>query len=62
MTSAARSGMLPELPTLRESGVPDFDVTTYYGLFAPKGTPKAIVDQVSAAMQSIAKKPELLAR
>jgi tripartite-type tricarboxylate transporter receptor subunit TctC len=60
VTSAARSGMLPELPTLRESGVPDFDVTTYYGLLAPKGTQKAIVDQVSAAMQSVAKKPELL--
>jgi tripartite-type tricarboxylate transporter receptor subunit TctC len=61
VTSAARSNMLPELPTLRESGVPDFDVTTYYGLLAPKGTPKAIVDHASAAMQAAAKKPELLA-
>lgn len=60
ITSAARSGMLPELPTLRESGVADFDVTTYYGLLAPKGTQKPIVDQLSAAMQSIAKMPELL--
>jgi tripartite-type tricarboxylate transporter receptor subunit TctC len=60
VTSAARSGMLPELPTLREGGVADFDVTTYYGLLAPKGTPKAIVDQVSAAMQAVAKKPELI--
>src|SRR5690606_71439 len=61
LTSAARSQMLPELPTLRESGLPDFDVTTYYGLFAPKGTPKAIVDQASAAMQRIAKKAEVQA-
>jgi tripartite-type tricarboxylate transporter receptor subunit TctC len=61
VTSGTRSGMLPELATLRESGVPDFDVTTYYGLFAPKGTPRAIVEQVSAAMQAAAKKPELLA-
>lgn len=61
VTSAARSSMLPELVTLRESGVPDFDVTTYYGMLAPKGTPKALVDQVSAAMQSVAKKPDLLA-
>lgn len=60
ITSAARSAMLPELPTLRESGVTDFDVTTYYGLLAPKGTHKPIVDQLSAAMQSIAKKPELV--
>jgi tripartite-type tricarboxylate transporter receptor subunit TctC len=61
VTSASRSDMLPDLPTLSESGVPGFDVTTYYGLLAPKGTPKAIVDQVSAAMQAAAKKPELLA-
>ena len=61
VTSGARSSMLPELPTLQESGVADFDVTTYYGLLAPKGTPKPIVDQVSAAMQAVAKKPELLA-
>lgn len=61
LTSGARSDMLPNLPTLRESGVADFDVTTYYGLLAPKGTPKAIVDQLSAAMQSLAKKPDFQA-
>lgn len=60
VTSAARSSMRPDLPTLREGGVPDFDVTTYYGLLAPKGTQKAIVDQVSTAMQSVSKNPELL--
>lgn len=61
LTSGARSDMLPNLPTLRESGVADFDVTTYYGLLAPKGTPKPIVDQLSTAMQSVAKKPEFQA-
>jgi tripartite-type tricarboxylate transporter receptor subunit TctC len=60
VTSGSRSAMLPELPTLRESGVKDFDVTTYYGLLAPKGTQKAIIDQISAAMQAVARKPELL--
>jgi tripartite-type tricarboxylate transporter receptor subunit TctC len=61
LTSANRSGMLPELPTLRESNVAGFDVTTYYGLLAPKGTPRAIVEKVSAAMQAVGKKAELLA-
>jgi tripartite-type tricarboxylate transporter receptor subunit TctC len=61
LTSASRSELLPNLPTLHESGVPDFDVTTFYGLFAPKGTPKDIVDQASAAMQRAAKKPEVQA-
>jgi tripartite-type tricarboxylate transporter receptor subunit TctC len=59
VTSATRTDMLPELPTVHESGLPGFDVTTYYGMLAPKGTPNAIVNQVSAAMQSVAKKPEL---
>ena len=61
LTSASRSDLLPDLPTLGESGVPGFDVTTFYGLFAPKGTPKDIVDQASAAMQRAAKKPEVQA-
>lgn len=59
LTSSARSETLPDLPTLAESGVPNFDVTTYYGLLAPKGTPKPIVDQLSAAMQALAKRPEV---
>jgi tripartite-type tricarboxylate transporter receptor subunit TctC len=61
VTGAARSELLPETPTLRDSGVPGFEVTTYYGLLAPKGTPKAIVEQVSAAMQAIAQKPQMQA-
>ncbi|MBU2288903.1 MAG: tripartite tricarboxylate transporter substrate binding protein, partial [Gammaproteobacteria bacterium] len=61
VTSNVRSNMLAELPTLQESGVKDFDVTTYYGMLAPKSMPKAIVDQVSAAMQKASKNPELLA-
>ena len=59
VTSDTRSELLPEAPTLNESGVPGFDVTTYYGLLAPRGTPRAIVDQLSTAMQSLAQKPEV---
>jgi tripartite-type tricarboxylate transporter receptor subunit TctC len=59
VTGAARSEMLPDTPTLRDSGVPGFEVTTYYGMLAPKGTPTTIVEQVSAAMQAIALKPEM---
>jgi tripartite-type tricarboxylate transporter receptor subunit TctC len=61
VTSGTRNPGLPDLPTLRESGIADFDVTTYYGLFAPKGTPKPIVDQLSTAMQALAQKPEVQA-
>ena len=41
--TAARSPLLPETPTLSESGVPGFDATAYYGLFAPANTPRAVV-------------------
>lgn len=51
--------MLPGAPTLQESGFPDFDVTTYYGMLAPQSTPAAIVAQLPEAMQEIARMPEV---
>lgn len=59
VTSLRRSDMLPGVPTLQESGFPDFDVTTYYGMLAPRSTPAAIVAQLSKAMQEIARMPEV---
>src|SRR5262245_39999796 len=47
ITSAARSSLLPELPTLAETGVPGFDVALRYGLVAPAGTPPAIVARLN---------------
>ena len=43
MTSPQRAKALPDLPTLSEAGVPGFDLINWYGLFAPAGTPRAIV-------------------
>lgn len=59
VTGNSRSEMLPGTPTLKESGFPDFEVTTYYGLLAPRGTPAAIIDQLSKAMQAVAQLPEV---
>jgi tripartite-type tricarboxylate transporter receptor subunit TctC len=47
ITSAARSSLLPDLPTLAETGVPGFDVALRYGLVAPAGTPPAIVARLN---------------
>jgi tripartite-type tricarboxylate transporter receptor subunit TctC len=44
-----RSIALPELPTVSESGVPEYTASTWYGLLAPKGTPSEIVDKLSIA-------------
>ena len=46
VTSAARAPMLPDVPTVAESGVPGFENSGWFGLVAPAGTPKAIVDKV----------------
>ena len=58
VTSANRSTLLPEIPTLKEVGINNFEVVTYYGLLAPADTPKIIIDRISKAMQDASKKPE----
>jgi tripartite-type tricarboxylate transporter receptor subunit TctC len=46
---AKRAGVMPDLPTMTEQGVPDFDVSTWFGLVAPAGTPKPIVNKLAKA-------------
>lgn len=62
-TAAARSPLLPELPTFAESGFPKMDVAAWFAIFAPAGTPEATLDalnrQVVAAMQSTEVKAKL---
>ncbi|WP_406623917.1 Bug family tripartite tricarboxylate transporter substrate binding protein [Acidovorax sp. SDU_ACID1] len=50
VTSARRSTLLPDVPTLGELGYPNFDVQGWFSLVAPKGTPRAVVDQLNAAL------------
>ncbi len=47
VASAARTPVMPDAPTIAESGLPGFDNTTWTGLFAPRGTPAAIVEKIS---------------
>ena len=54
ITTSERSSSLPEVPTLQEQGVKDFDISTRYVLLAPKGTPKDILDRLSDAMKQAA--------
>lgn len=51
VTGAERSGIFPDLPTVAESGLPGYEVNTWYGLFAPAKTPRAIVDSVAASVR-----------
>ena len=52
VTSRERLPLLPEVPTVAESGVPQFDVTTWFGIMVPKGTPDDIVNRLNAAVSS----------
>jgi tripartite-type tricarboxylate transporter receptor subunit TctC len=45
-----RSPLLPDVPTSYEQGLPEFDCSPFYALFAPKGTPKAVIDKLAAAL------------
>ena len=48
MTARKRSPNMPELPTMIEAGVPDFEVTSWFGLLAPAGTPAPIIAQAAS--------------
>jgi tripartite-type tricarboxylate transporter receptor subunit TctC len=52
VTSAQRLAVLPDVPTMQESGVPNFEVNSWQGLMAPAGTPAAILDKINADMHT----------
>jgi tripartite-type tricarboxylate transporter receptor subunit TctC len=57
-----RSKLLPDMPTLQEVGVKMQDESSWYGFFAPKGTPKAIIDKVNRDLQTVIDSPEMRER
>ena len=62
VTSKTRVPSLKDLPTLQEAGLKNFEVSVWHGLYAPKGTPKPIVDKVSAALRGALKDPLVMQR
>lgn len=56
-----RSKSLPNVPTLAEAGVPGYDFSSWYGLFAPGGTDPAIIEQLAREVKKTLAKPEVLA-
>jgi tripartite-type tricarboxylate transporter receptor subunit TctC len=61
VTGAKRSSALPDVPTISEAGVPGYEHTGWFGIMAPAGTPKPIVDLLSAEIRAIVAKPEVKA-
>ncbi|HEY9447793.1 MAG TPA: tripartite tricarboxylate transporter substrate binding protein [Burkholderiales bacterium] len=59
ITSSKRSGLLPNLPTMSEAGIPGFETSTWYGLLAPAATPPEIVTKLNQAVNTAVKNPEV---
>ncbi|HSQ05833.1 MAG TPA: tripartite tricarboxylate transporter substrate binding protein [Burkholderiales bacterium] len=59
MTGAKRSPAIPDVPTVAESGVPGYEAGSWYGILAPRGTPRPIVDLLSQQIAVAAKAPDM---
>jgi tripartite-type tricarboxylate transporter receptor subunit TctC len=62
VTTSQRSKLVPELPTMAEAGVPGFDISTWFGLLAPAGTPPAVIAKWNADVTKILESPEMRER
>jgi tripartite-type tricarboxylate transporter receptor subunit TctC len=60
IASRTRSALLPELPTIDESGVPGYEYTSWNGVFVPRGTPRAIVQTLHASIQKALADPDVI--
>lgn len=58
VTSVKRTRTLPEVPTVAESGVPGYEYSTWYGLLAPAGTPRALIEKLNKATVAVLNAPE----
>jgi tripartite-type tricarboxylate transporter receptor subunit TctC len=59
VSSAKRAALLPDLPTISEAGVPGFEAANWYGIFAPAGTNKAIVERLNTAINNAVQSAEM---
>ena len=57
-----RSSQMPDVPTMAEAGVPGYEVDVWYGLFAPRGTPRPIIDKIAAESIRIMQAPDMRER
>jgi tripartite-type tricarboxylate transporter receptor subunit TctC len=62
VTSGTRFSLLPDVPTVAESGLPGFEAVLHYGLLAPKGTPQAIIDRLNKELRALVMTDEVKTR
>ena len=61
-TGAVRSPLAPDIPTMIESGIPGFEISAWYMIFAPKKTPRDVIVKLNAALNAAIKDPEVVKR
>ena len=59
VTTAKRWPGAPEIPTMAEAGVPGYEVDAWFGLLAPAGTPRAVIDELNRNVIAVLKTPEI---
>ena len=59
ITGAERSTLVPNVPTVAESGFSDFEVLAWFALFAPRGTPDPVVQRLATEIEKIVKRPDI---
>ncbi|MBW8269196.1 tripartite tricarboxylate transporter substrate-binding protein [Caldovatus aquaticus] len=62
VTTRERVPSLPNVPTAAEAGLPDLEVTIWHGLYAPRGTPRPVIERLSRALQAALKDPKVVQR
>jgi tripartite-type tricarboxylate transporter receptor subunit TctC len=62
VTTKARLAVAPDLPTAAEAGLPGFETAVWFAMYAPKGTPKAVIDTLASALQAALEDPEVKSR
>jgi tripartite-type tricarboxylate transporter receptor subunit TctC len=62
VTSLTRFSLLPDVPTVAESGIPGFEAVLHYGLLAPKGTPAPVINRLNAALRALVSTDEVKQR
>ena len=62
VSTTKRSSTFPDVPTMQEAGVPDFEVDSWYGMLVPAKTPKAVIDKLNKALNTVLAEPAIRAQ
>jgi tripartite-type tricarboxylate transporter receptor subunit TctC len=62
VSTTKRSAAFPEVPTMQEAGVPDFEVDSWYAMFVPAKTPRAVIERLNKALNEVVSDPDIRAK